>query len=361
MLLYIAIIIMSHPEYLNNNKLRQIVYLAVIIGLAALLFVEMLGFIPAALGAVTLYMLMRTYMRKLVYRNKWKRHWAALLLMLLSFIIILVPIYVLATMVSSKINYAVQHSAQLTRITESFLQQIEIDYQIQIITKQNLQKAATTVADVLPSVVGATFNSITTIFLMYFFLYFMLVSGVEMERWLYRFLPLHNSNIKRMGTQLDALVKSNAIGMPLIAIAQGLVGLLGYLIFGANDPLFWCVLTALASMVPFVGSALAYIPLGLIMLAESTWRGVGILAWGFLVIGVTDNVFRIWFQRKMGDTHPLITMLGVIIGVPMFGFIGLIFGPILIAMFLLIVQVYIDEFGHINADYDPTQHDVEKM
>ncbi|HAN39375.1 MAG TPA: AI-2E family transporter, partial [Chitinophagaceae bacterium] len=50
---------MSHPEYLNNNKLRQIVYLAVIIGLAALLFVEMLGFIPAALGAVTLYMLMR--------------------------------------------------------------------------------------------------------------------------------------------------------------------------------------------------------------------------------------------------------------------------------------------------------------
>ena len=352
---------MSHPEYLNNNKLRQIVYLAVIIGLAALLFVEMLGFIPAALGAVTLYMLMRTYMRKLVYRNKWKRHWAALLLILLSFIIILVPIYVLATMVSSKINYAVQHSAQLTRITESFLQQIEIDYQIQIITKQNLQKAATTVADVLPSVVGATFNSITTIFLMYFFLYFMLVSGVEMERWIYRFLPLHNNNIRRMGTQLNELVKSNAIGMPLIAVAQGLVGLLGYLIFGANDPLFWCVLTALASMVPFVGSALAYIPLGLIMLAESTWRGVGILAWGFLVIGVTDNVFRIWFQRKMGDTHPRITLLGVIIGVPMFGFIGLIFGPILIAMFLLIVQVYIDEFGHINADYDPSLHDVEQL
>jgi predicted PurR-regulated permease PerM len=63
------------------------------------------------------------------------------------------------------------------------------------------------------------------------------------------------------------------------------------------------------------------------------------------VIGLVDNVFRIVIQRKWGDVHPLITAFGVIIGVNLFGFVGLIFGPIVIAMFLLLMKIYINEFA----------------
>jgi predicted PurR-regulated permease PerM len=68
------------------------------------------------------------------------------------------------------------------------------------------------------------------------------------------------------------------------------------------------------------------------------------LVYGAVVMGVLDNVFRMSIQKKVGDTHPLITTFGVILGVKLFGFIGLIFGPIVIALFILLVKIYIHEF-----------------
>ena len=67
-------------------------------------------------------------------------------------------------------------------------------------------------------------------------------------------------------------------------------------------------------------------------------------AWGFGVIGLVDNLFRFLLNKKLGDIHPLITIFGVIIGVQLFGFIGLIFGPLLISMFLLLLKIYSSEF-----------------
>ena len=68
------------------------------------------------------------------------------------------------------------------------------------------------------------------------------------------------------------------------------------------------------------------------------------LLYGFFVIGSVDNIFRIWLQNKLGNTHPLITLFGVIVGVQLWGFTGLIFGPILFSLFLLLSTYYGKEF-----------------
>ena len=105
------------------------------------------------------------------------------------------------------------------------------------------------------------------------------------------------------------------------------------------------VVTCIASMIPMVGAALAWVPVALIFFAEGdTTRGIIMLIYGAVVMGVLDNVFRMSIQKKVGDTHPLITTFGVILGVKLFGFIGLIFGPIVIALFILLVKIYIHEF-----------------
>jgi predicted PurR-regulated permease PerM len=69
------------------------------------------------------------------------------------------------------------------------------------------------------------------------------------------------------------------------------------------------------------------------------------LAYGFGVVSTLDSVFRLWLQKKIGDIHPLITAFGVILGINLFGFIGLIFGPILISLFLLMIKIYASEFS----------------
>ena len=207
------------------------------------------------------------------------------------------------------------------------------------------ERTAKTVAGTLKNILTATFNSLTSVMLMYFILYFMLVSRNELERWAYNFVPLKEENVKTVGREMKSLVISNAIGIPLVAVLQGIVGLIAYLFLGVSDVWFWFAFTCISSMLPFVGSALAYVPLSIILFTQHhNWKAVILLIYGLVIIGTVDNVFRFILQKKMGDVHPLITVFGVVIGLNIFGFIGLIFGPILISMFILLVKIYMNEF-----------------
>lgn len=194
-------------------------------------------------------------------------------------------------------------------------------------------------------ILGATVNTITTIFFMYFILYFMLVNGHAMEMQIYEYIPLKDENVNLLKKDVSNLVISNAIGIPVIALLQGIVGLIAYLILGVQDPWFWFFVTCITAMIPVVGAALAYIPVSIILFANNhTWQGITMLIYGFGVIGTVDNVFRFTLQRKIGNIHPLITIFGVIIGIQLFGFIGLIFGPLLISIFILLLKIYTNEF-----------------
>ena len=73
------------------------------------------------------------------------------------------------------------------------------------------------------------------------------------------------------------------------------------------------------------------------------------LAYGIGVIGTVDNIFRFFLQKKIGDVHPLITLFGVILGINLFGFWGLVFGPLLISLFILLVKMYNNEFATTSA------------
>jgi predicted PurR-regulated permease PerM len=335
-----------HQNSLNANKLRQIAFLLVLTVLAVQLYLQLKTFIPAALGALTFYMVLFKHQRVLVYRKKWGKAKAATLLLLVSFVVVLLPILLLASLLSSKVAYAVAHSTEFVTQLQTALDGVEQQFHLGLASKENLQKIGVAIANSLPNILGATFDTLSTIGFMYFILYFMLTNSVEMDRWMYRNVPLKNTNIARIGKDLKVLVISNAVGIPLIAILQGVVAFFAYWFLGVKEPLFWLVVTAIAGMIPFVGAALAYVPLGIFLcIQEPTWKGITLLLYGFLVVGTVDNVARFALQKKIGDVHPLITIFGVVIGLQMFGFIGLVFGPILISMFILLAKVYLDEFA----------------
>src|SRR5205085_6594138 len=120
---------------------------------------------------------------------------------------------------------------------------------------------------------------------------------------------------------------------------------IGYLMIGINEPWLWFVATTIAAMLPVVGAAVIYVPLTIMLFVQGhTGKGIAMGVWGFGVIGLVDNVFRLLVNKRLGNIHPLITIFGVVIGVQLFGFIGLIFGPILIALFILLLRIYSSEF-----------------
>jgi predicted PurR-regulated permease PerM len=313
--------------------------------LGILLFIELQSFLPAILGAVTIYILLHKWMDYLTEKRKWRKDLTSVLLMLFAFIVILLPVGLLINMLSSKVTYAVQHSSELIVALKKVVANIEQQYNIILASESNLNKLGGIISQNLPKIVGATFNTLTTIFFMFFILYFMLVNNRKMEKSIYEYMPLSDENVVKLEKEVHSMVMSNAIGIPLIAFAQGVVGLIGYLIIGVNEPFFWFGVTCIAGMLPVVGAALAYIPMAVIAFAnDRTGQGIFLLVYGFGVIGVIDNVLRFTLLKRLADVHPLTTVFGVIIGLNLFGFIGLIFGPLLISLFMLLLKIYSSEF-----------------
>jgi predicted PurR-regulated permease PerM len=330
---------------IDQNRIRQIFFIILILLMGIVLFLELYSFVPALLGAITLYILMHRWMFYLTENKKWRKGGTALLLMLFSMMVILLPVGLLVNMLSSKISYAVQHSSELVEALKKVAHNIEQQYDVTLVSDQNINKLGNVIAQSLPIILGATFNTVTTIFFMYFILYFMLVNGRNMENALYEYIPLKNENVSALGKEVNMMVVANAIGIPVIAFAQGLVGLIGYLIIGVKEPFFWFGVTCIAGMLPVVGAALAYVPLIIIFFANGqNWQGIAMAIYGFAIIGTVDNVLRFTLLKKIGNVHPLTTVFGVIIGLKLFGFIGLIFGPLLISLFMLLLKIYSREF-----------------
>ncbi len=336
---------------IDRNRVRQVFFIALILLMAIILFQQLHIFIPSLLGAITFYVLLHRVMFYLTEKKKWNKALTASLLMFISIIVILLPVGLLANLLSSKVSYAIQHSDELIEALRKIVHNAEQRYDVTLLSDENINKMGEAITQSLPKILGATFNTVTTIFFIYFILYFMLVNGRSMEDALYEYIPLKDENVDKLGKEVNMMVVSNAIGIPVVALAQAIVGLIGYLVLGVSEPFFWFGVTWIAGMLPIVGAALAYVPIAIIFFArDQNWQGVAMLIYGFGIIGTVDNVMRFSLLKRIGNVHPLITVFGVIVGLNLFGFIGLIFGPLLISLFILLLRIYSNEFVSKQRD-----------
>ncbi|KKL04207.1 hypothetical protein LCGC14_2618400, partial [marine sediment metagenome] len=316
---------------LKPQLVRQLFLLLAILFLTFLIFKEIIPYLSGFLGAITLYVLLRKWMESLSSRHKWGRPWAAAFLMFMSFIVILVPISLIVMMLTSKISKAVKNSERVTQAIKSQINVWESDLGYNLSGSIDTNAITQWVSTNLQSLAGSTFNVAIAIGIMYFLLYYMLVYSKQMKESIYDYIPLGSDNLKDIGTESVAMVRSNALGIPLVALAQGIVALIGYFIFGVPDPFFWFVITAIGSMIPFVGTLIGIVPVVILMVSSGdVGQAIGIAIYGVVVVGSTDNLIRLYVLERLANVHPLVTLIGVVVGVPLFGFIGLIFGPLLI-------------------------------
>ncbi|WP_067150326.1 AI-2E family transporter [Pseudotamlana agarivorans] len=326
--------------------IRQIFILLLILLIGGLIFKEMAPYLSGVLGAIIMHVLLRKLMSTLVKKKGWSPNWAAGLLMFMSFMVILLPVAGIVMMLGNKIGAAVDNSEKVIAVVESQLDAIETRFGYDITSQFDPQAVSGWLSENLQGLVGGTFNTFITISIMYFLLYYMLTNRKQLRESLYDYIPISDSSLKIIGTETRQMVKANALGIPLVALAQGVVALVGFFIFGVENPFFWGAIVTFGSMVPFIGSMLGTLPVFILMLSNgSPFQAWGILIYGIVVVGSTDNLIRLFVLRRLDDVHPLITLLGVIIGLPLFGFVGLIFGPLLISLFLIIVRIYKKEYG----------------
>jgi predicted PurR-regulated permease PerM len=337
---------MNKQEQISSVKIKQVSLLAIILVLAGLICFNLALFIPSVLGAITIYVVCRKYNFYLQEEKKWKPWASSLALMFASLVVLILPVYFIGDLLIEKLGNAQAYMDKFNVFLEKIHTFIYSKVGFDILSKENMDKLKNNVGQFSTKALSGTFNTLTVIMSMYFILYFMLERPRFFERILSSSAPLKRSNVSLIGEKMRKLIMANAIGIPVVALGQGIVALIGYFIFGAPSPVLLFALTAAASMIPVVGAAIIYIPICIFMIAEgNTGMGIGLAAYCLVVVGLTDNVLRFTLLKKLEDIHPLNTVFGIIMGMNLFGFMGLVFGPILISLTLLLIQVYRNEFS----------------
>lgn len=336
----------NKDKQISSTAIKQVSLLAIILVLAGLICFNLALFIPSVLGAITIYVVCRKYNFYLQEERKWKPWASALVLMLASLIIIILPVYFIADLLIEKLGNAQAYMNKFNVFVEKIHSFIYKKTSFDIMSKENMVKLKEFAGKYSTSALSGTFNTLTVVMSMYFILYFMFEKPRFFERILASAAPLKRSNVSLIGEKMRKLIMANAIGLPVVALGQGIIALIGYFIFGAPSPILLFALTAAASMIPVVGAAIIYVPICIFMIAEGqTGPGIGLALYCVIVVGLTDNVLRFTLLKKLEDIHPLNTVFGIIMGMNLFGFMGLIFGPILVSFTLLLIQVYRNEFS----------------
>ena len=323
--------------------------IVIILFMGSIIFRQITPFLGGLLGALTIYILVRGQMRYLVEKRKLKRSLSALLITAETIFVFLIPLGLTVWMVVNKlqdINLDPQtYIAPIQQVAEFIKEKTGYD----VLGKDTL----TFIVSILPRIGQIIMESISSLainlFVMIFVLYFMLIGGKKMEAYVNDILPFNETNTQEVIHEINMIVRSNAIGIPLLAIIQGGVATIGYLLFGAPNILLLGFLTCFATIIPMVGTALVWFPVAAYLAISGDWfNAIGIAAYGAIVVSQSDNLIRFILQKKMADTHPLITIFGVVIGLPLFGFMGVIFGPLLLALFFLFVDMFKKEYRDLR-------------
>ena len=350
-----------------NERLRQILILMLILALFVLLISQMTLFIPGLLGGLTLYILSRTLYFRLIFKQKWKKGWTALLFILGYLLIIALPVYFSITLASPKIRALAENQEQIIKSIESVSQKVKQKTGISIFTAENAKTIAQKVSALIPLILNSTMVLLTNLIMMFFLLYYLLVHGSATERYLGKIIPLKHENVSLLAGETKMMIKANALGIPIICIIQGAVATLGYWIFGVEDWGLWGFVTGVFAFFPLVGTMIVWVPLvGFLFVQGSNWPALGLTIYSFIVTGNVDYLARLKLMKYMGDVHPMVTVLGVIVGLNLFGFIGLVFGPLLVSYFLIMVKIYINEFDknpevtNVVAETQEPEHNIQK-
>ncbi len=322
-------------------KQRNYITLVIIIALGCLIAFSLMGIFGSLLSTLVLYTILRPAYIYLTEVKMWRKGLTAILLLFISVVVLVLPFYALSSMVIEKITELKNDQIYFKNLLFKIQHLLPVGGNVQQIMEDGIKNIGTWATGLFPSLISGIFNIVLGLLLMYFLLYFMLVERESFENALIKYAPFREQNALRFAEEMRNTTYANVVGQGFIALVQGSLLSLAYYVLGYNDPLFWGVVTAFISLVPILGPPVVFVPAALMQLADgNNFSAWAMLIFGFVVIINIDNVLRLMIAKRVGNIHPIITVLGVVIGIPLFGILGLVFGPLLLSYFFLLIKIY---------------------
>ena len=216
--------------------------------------------------------------------------------------------------------------------------------------RQGAERIATFLASRLAGLVKNLFNFFVDLFIVIFALFFMFRDGEEIVRGVSHLVPFDESIQEDMLRESRDLIFASVAVALVIAVLQGVLGGLAFTVGGISSPIFWAVLIAFFSLVPVVGSALIWVPAALYLAFSGHWgKGLAVVVICGGVAGVADNIVRPLLLRNRTHLNELLLFLGVLGGLEVFGLLGLVIGPTIVAAAMGVFRVYVEHRDRMTA------------
>jgi predicted PurR-regulated permease PerM len=338
---------------LPERRLLQVLLAAVSVALLVIL----VPFFGTLLWSVIVALLFRPLFRRLMSRLGGRRTAAAAVTTLAVFVIVVMP-FVVVTL--SLINEAaalyerVQRAQQTpaSAINDMFaalpVWATDLMHRAGIPDLAALQRRLFDLLGQGGQIIGAqalkigqnTFNLVASLFIMLYVSFFLIRDGDGLVRSLREAVPLSASHQQELFGKFSTAIRATVKGNMLVALLQGTLGGIAFWFLDIRGALLWAVVMAFVSLLPAIGAALVWLPVAIWFLATGDLaKGVGLIAWGSLVIGLVDNLLRpvlVGKDTRLPDWVVLITTLG---GMSVFGIHGFVLGPMIAAMFFAVWHI----------------------
>ncbi len=306
---------------------------------------------------------------KLLKFFKGKRHVTSLVMCFLLVILIILPLarlivyagYESTKAYSQSVDFFNQYSVD-DLYTNSFLSSFDFiegdnileDFFLDILSKTSdwLMAGATIF-------IKETTSFVISLILIVITMFFFFIDGKKLMEKLMYLSPLPNKYDKEIFNKFREVSYSGMIATFVTALGQGIVGAIGFAFVGF-PALFAGIIIALLSLLPYIGSMIFYIPMSIYyLLSGQIWQAIFIFAWGMIVIGNTDHLIRAMIIKGKSQVNPIFIILSIIGGISMFGFWGVVIGPLIIAIIVTIFHIYELEYCK-DLDGKDCDNDFEK-
>jgi len=341
-----------------RDRLEDKAFLILIVAVSLALAWILTSFYGAILWGVVIAMMFAPLYRRLLRKMPERPTIASLIMLLAIVLIVILPLILIAAaltqqgavvvgkMQSGELNFGKLLQQVLNALpgwATGLLDRFGVaslgDMQEKITA--GLVKGSQTIASQAIDIGQSTFGFMVNVVIMLYLLFFFFRDGDGLAGKIKDAIPLRPGLRDELMEKFTIVIRATVKGSLLVALAQGALGGLIFWILGINAALLWAVLMAFLSLLPAVGAGLVWMPVAVYLLATgSFWQGAILIAYGFLVIGLVDNIMRpmlVGKDTKLPDYVVLISTLG---GIEAFGLNGFVIGPVIAAMFIAAWEIF---------------------
>jgi predicted PurR-regulated permease PerM len=340
-----------------EKSVKMVLALLIIILLTLVVAYATLPYINYIFGAFILFVIFRSLYQFLINKLKIQKQFAAVFVIVISIFVVLIPFYFLLSIIIGEIQQLLLDRAAIVTSIQAggqffsyFLTRLYIPTEtIQTQIEARVMDVASEAVNYTSLLILGSIQSLSRqsigLLIMYFLLYYLFTEeDSTFAHRIYCAIPFNDQNTKALVDEFRVIVRTTLIASGAISIFQGAVLTLVFLFFDIQGAFLWGAIAAILSFLPVVGAPLVWIPAAIFQIFQRDYTaGIVILAAGGL-ISVIDYFLRPIIQKKVGEIHPFLSLLGIVIGVSLFGLIGIVIGPLLLSYFVLTIEMFSKEY-----------------